>query len=242
MERDRIRPLNERWQIASLPSKKEAHLFAAQHFIDCANQAIEERGLFTVALSGGSTPKAIYELLATPDYHGKVDWSRVLLFWSDERAVPPDHEESNYRMAMEGGLKKLTLLEDHIFRMHAETDLEVSAAAYDHLFQEKAGGHFDLMMLGMGEDGHTASLFPDTEALKITTWSVVPNYIPKFDSYRMTVTFPCINASRNIALYVIGESKRKMLTEVLKGKSDVYPVQRVGTKEHPALWITDLQL
>ncbi|MGE3953771.1 MAG: 6-phosphogluconolactonase [Parachlamydiales bacterium] len=242
MAKPSLTPINERWQLARLPSTHEAHLFAAQHFISCANRAIKERGLFTVALSGGSTPKAIYQLLATPDFHGKVDWNRVLLFWSDERAVPPDHPDSNYRMAMEAGLGKLPLLPEHIFRMHADTDLEVNAAAYDHLIQEKAGGQFDLMMLGMGEDGHTASLFPDTEALKVTTWSVVANYIPKFDAYRMTVTFPCINASRNIALYVLGESKRPMLTEILRGPENRYPVQRVGTPHHPALWITDLKI
>lgn len=207
---------------------------AVQQFIDLAHQAIKERGQFTVALSGGSTPKAIYQTLSQKPK--ALDWGRVFLFWSDERSVPPDHPDSNYRMAMEH-LGKLPILEEHIFRMHAENDIEVNAAAYEHVIKAKTDGIFDLVMLGMGEDGHTASLFPGTEALKITDRLVVPNYIPHLDSWRMTLTFPCINAARTICVYVLGEKKRARLKEVLAGEND-FPISYVKNPH----WVTDIKL
>ena len=226
----------DRWEVVTLPDREAAVTFAVAHFIETGRQAIEERGLFSVALSGGSTPKAIYSMLSQPDIAPLLDWSRVLLFFSDERAVPPDHEESNFRMAM-SYLSKLPLNEDHIFRMQAEHDIEVQAAAYEHLLKTKCEGVLDLTMLGMGTDGHTASLFPETDALSADDRLVVPNYIPKLDAWRLTLTFPCINASRNIVLYVLGEEKREMMTEVFKDDGR-FPVQRVGE----ALWITDVDL
>ncbi len=231
---------SERCEIASLPSKEAAVMFAVAHFLETGKAAIEERGMFCVALSGGSTPKSMYEVLADPLVSKHLDWERVLLFWSDERSVPSDHEDSNYNMAM-SRLADLPIKKEHIFPMHAASDLEVNAAAYESLIKEKAGGRLDLTMLGMGPDGHTASLFPETKALMVTDKLVVPNYIPKLDTWRMTFTLPCINSSRNIAVYILGESKAEMAIDVLDGDTD-YPIKHVGTDKTPALWITDLCL
>jgi 6-phosphogluconolactonase len=224
----------DRWEMVTLPDQEAAVTFAVAHFIETGRKAIEARGLFSVALSGGSTPKAIYAMLTEPEIAPLLDWSRVLLFFSDERAVPPDHEESNFHMAM-SRLSKLPIREENVFRMQAEHDIEVQAAAYEHLLKKKCEGVLDLIMLGMGPDGHTASLFPETGALSVTDRLVVPNYIPKLDAWRLTLTFPCINAARNTVLYVLGEEKRDILNQVMQDDGR-FPVQKVDE----ALWITDV--
>jgi 6-phosphogluconolactonase len=235
----KIRRLTKSWRVAQFADKEGAIGFAVKQWLDLANQAIHSHGQFAVALSGGSSPAAIYHELTLPTYREQVDWSKVLLFWGDERSVPADHHDSNYYMGMEAGLNQLPVPEENIFRMHAESDLEVHAAAYDRLIKEHANGVFDLVMLGMGEDGHTASLFPNTDGLAITDRLVIANYVPQLETWRMSLTFPCINAAHNIHLYVLGEKKQQRLEEVLTGAPDRFPVQQIGTDEHPALWITD---
>ena len=216
---------------------KEAIAFAVEHWIHSAKQAIQQRGKFAVALSGGSTPKAIYqELIHTKE----VDWSKVFLFWSDERAVGPDHPESNYKMAMES-FGKVPVPAHQIFRMNAEENIEQNAKEYEEKIHHYLGNHlFDLVMLGLGEDGHTASLFPGTKALHIEDRLVVPNYVEEKKTWRMTFTFPCINRSAKIALYALGASKKEILSKVLKAAvQSPYPSSRIGTAEHPALWVLD---
>ncbi|MCB1135099.1 MAG: 6-phosphogluconolactonase [Chlamydiia bacterium] len=195
-----------------------------------------------MALSGGSTPKAIFEGLASPEYALRVDWQHVWLFWGDERSVPPQHADSNFGMAMHAGMGRLPIPPQHIFRMHAESHIEANAAAYEALLKaELPDGRFDLVMLGMGNDGHTASLFPGTEALKVFDRWVVANPVPLLGTDRMTLTYSCINAARNIAIYVIGESKAEMLDRVLEDpySPDLLPSQAVGTEGSKALWILD---
>jgi 6-phosphogluconolactonase len=218
------------WIIETLDNREAAITCALDHLIETGITAIEERGQFCLALSGGSTPKEIYKRLK-PEM---LDWSRVQLFWSDERAVPPDHEESNYRMAMDAGFAKLPIPPEHIHRMQADFDIEVHAAIYEKLLKEHCDGTLDLLMLGMGPDGHTASLFPDTMALHEKEQLVVPNYIPKLETWRMTLTFPCINRARATAIYVLGADKQQILREVLQ-KPGLYPIEQVKS----ALWITD---
>lgn len=216
--------------------------FCVEHFLGIAKKAIAERNCFAAALSGGSTPKAIFQALSQNKLCHEVDWSKVFLFWSDERAVPPDHPDSNYRMAMESGFFKLAIPETNIYRMQAESDGEKNAADYERIIREKLSkGCFDLVMLGMGEDGHTASLFPHTNALQETEKLVVMNYIPQKETWRMTFTFPCINSSRNIAIYVLGSSKAEMVHQVLSSQYDPnsLPIQKIGTSSHKALWILD---
>lgn len=217
-------------------------LFSVNHWIAVCNRAIADHGAFYVALSGGSTPKAIFERISSSPYCDKIDWSKVHLFWSDERAVPADHPDSNYHMAMEAGLKKMPIPPQNIHRMQAEDKIEEQALAYEQIIQSVLHNKsFDLIMLGMGEDGHTASLFPYTSALHVSNRLVVANLLPEKKIWRMTFTFDCINQASNICFYVIGASKKYRLAEILSSRDDFdrLPSQRVGTPEHHALWIVD---
>lgn len=220
----------------------ETIAFALEHFIHQADVAIADKGAFFVALSGGSTPKEIYQKLASPEYKDQIDWTRVHLFWSDERSVPPTSSDSNYHMALEAGLKTLPIPKAQIKRMVAEKNIEANATLYETLIKETLKGKpFDLIMLGMGEDGHTASLFPGTEALKETSHLVIPNHVPQQDTWRMTFTYTLINAAKQAAIYVLGEKKKERLSAVLhpKPENPPFPIQKIGTSKHPALWIVD---
>ena len=216
--------------------------FAAISFINSAALAIKERGSFSVALSGGSTPKKLYETILKSDRADQVDWSRVNIFWSDERAVPPDSEESNYGMAMHYFCKE-PLDVSKKFRMPAdEQDLDKAAVAYEAQIRKHCvGERFDLVLLGIGDDGHTASLFPNTKALQVEDKLVVANFVPEKNAYRMTLTFPCINDARKIIVLAFGKAKAKILKTVLFGKPDFekYPAQRVGQGKAATLYIID---
>lgn len=213
---------------------EETIQFATEHWIHTAKRSIQQRGRFAVALSGGSTPKAIYEKVTSSD----LDWGKVWLFWGDERAVPADHPDSNYRMAMESGFKNVPIPPEQIFRMKA---LEKQASEYEELIHRHLGKHgFDLVMLGLGEDGHTASLFPHTEALLVENKWVVSNLVPQLKTHRMTLTFPCINQSHQAAFYVIGANKQEMVSQVLNAAIlSPWPASRIGTPQNKALWILD---
>jgi 6-phosphogluconolactonase len=223
-----------------VPGDYDATLhFCVEHFITTCRDAIQDHGQFFVALSGGSTPKALYETLCQPDYSSEIEWDKVHLFWSDERSVPPTSPDSNYHMAMKAGFEKMLLLPAHIHRMVAETDIEKNALVYEEkILKTLEDQCFDLIMLGMGEDGHTASLFPSTEGLKMKGRCVIANYIPQKDTWRMTLTFDCINDATQTVFYVLGKSKAEMLARVFTTDSTL-PCQLVGTPDHPALWIAD---
>lgn len=213
--------------------------YCAEHFVTTCQNAIRDRGLFTVALSGGSTPRALYELLCQPPFSTEIEWDKVHLFWSDERSVPPDHADSNYGMAMKAGFEKMLLLPQHIHRMEAEHEIQIHAQKYqDTLVSILTDDSLDLVMLGMGEDGHTASLFPSTEGLKASGRLVIANYIPQKKTWRMTLTFEAINDARCTVFYVLGASKAPMLSHVFSSKPHL-PCQLIGTAESPALWIAD---
>lgn len=234
---------DERRDLVIYPSQEEAIDFAAQEWIRCAQASIADHGFFAVALSGGSTPKAIYQKLSSPPCRSSLPWEKVLLFWSDERAVPPDHPDSNFHMAMhEGGLATLPLLPQNIFRMVAENNIEEQAALYERCILDKLGPRlFDLVMLGMGEDGHTASLFPHTQALFVLGRLVTPNFIPSKNTFRMTLTFECINRSLRSHFYILGAAKSAIVAHVLTStySPEDLPSQRIGTQEHKALFILD---
>ena len=194
---------------------------AASDFAARAAKAVEERGRFAVVLAGGSTPKAAYEILAR-DFAEIVDWGRVHAFFGDERTVPPDHEDSNYRMARE------TLL-DHVpvggvHRMRGELPPDEAAASYEDELRGFFGAEglpgFDLILLGIGEDGHTASLFPETPALEVTDRLAVSNPVPKLGATRITLTAPVLNAARAVNFLVAGEGKAEALKEILEGDED----------------------
>ena len=235
--------IDKRRQIIIPGEEEETLLFAVTHWIKSAQKAIEKKGAFYVALSGGSTPKKIFQLLSSEDCKEKIDWTKVYLFWSDERTVGPDHPDSNYHMALvEGGLSQLPIPITHIFRMHAEEELEKNALSYEMSVKKQLGSHsFDLIMLGMGDDGHTASLFPHTKALYETTRWVVANYVPQKETWRMSFTYTLINQSEEICLYVMGKNKADILEKVLFGdeQPEQFPSQKVGSEKNKALWIAD---
>lgn len=236
------RSFDERRDILVIGDREKTFAFCAEHFIESANKAIDDHGEFYVALSGGSTPKGIFARLAAPENRKRIPWNKVKLFWSDERSVLPDHPDSNYHMAMDSGLGTLGIPKENIFRMVAEKDLESNAEAYEKLILAKVpSASFDLVMLGMGDDGHTASLFPHTHGLHAADKLVVANFVPSQNAWRMSLTFECINAAKHSVIYVMGKGKSQTLQAVLTGPytPDDLPIQKVGTPEHRALWIVD---
>ncbi|HTU88519.1 MAG TPA: 6-phosphogluconolactonase [Gemmataceae bacterium] len=201
---------------------------AAWEFVHCAGEAIAARGRFTVALSGGSTPKRLYHLLTNEPFRSQVDWGRVEIFWGDERCVPPDHEDSNYRMAREAMLAHLPIPAEHVHRIEAErSDRDAAARDYEailaRVFGVSAGAEppaLDLLLMGMGPDGHTASLFPHTQALDETSRWVVANHVPQLNTDRLTLTQPILNRGREVLFLVAGADKAERLAEVLAGPAD----------------------
>ncbi len=233
-----IKGFDQRRDIVIPGDKEEAIAFSVDHFITTGKKAISERGAFYVALSGGSTPKVIFEQLTADS----LDWEKVYLFWSDERCVPPDDNDSNYKMAMDAGFKSLPIPEKQIFRMKGEVHPEESAQLYEEAIKNNVPGQvFDLVMLGMGNDCHTASLFPKTHGLHSTDRMAIANFLPEKDVWRLTLTFQCINRARHIAIYVLGEGKAEAIHTALVGEEDFdsYPIQHVGTSNSKALWIMD---
>jgi 6-phosphogluconolactonase len=215
---------------------------AAGDFAARAEEAIDERDRFAVALAGGSTPKATYEVLAR-DYADRLDWSKVHVFFGDERTVPPEHEESNYRMAREALLSYVSVGSAH--RMRCELSPEEAAAAYEEELREFFGPvdvpRFDLILCGLGEDGHTLSLFPETAALDVTDRWVVANPVLKLGTTRLTLTIPVVNAARAVTFLVAGEDKAEALKEVLEGDADprAYPAKLVSPESGDLTWMVD---
>lgn len=230
---------DERRDIAMPGDTDKTIAFAVDHWLSLAKKAIEQTNRFVVALSGGSTPQTIFQKLAEKE--GALDWSRVWLFWSDERSVPADHPDNNYHMAMQSGLAHLPIPKNQIFRMKAETDIEKNALAYEKNIQKILSEDlFDLVMLGLGEDGHTASLFPKTKALEETDRLVVANEVKQKKTWRMTFTYSCINQSKCAVIYALGAAKKTIVKEVLESPlPSPFPASFIGTATHKALWILD---
>jgi 6-phosphogluconolactonase len=215
---------------------------AAREFVARAEGAINALGRFAVVLAGGSTPKATYQALAR-DYADKLDWGRVHVFFGDERTVPPDHEDSNYRMAHEALLSRVPV--GGVHRMRGELPPAEAAAAYEEELRKFFGPEgvpaFDLILLGIGEDGHTASLFPETSALDVTDRWVVANPVLKLETTRLTLTVPVINAAMAVAFLVAGEGKAKALKEILEGDADPrgYPAKFIRPEGGDLTWMVD---
>jgi 6-phosphogluconolactonase len=215
---------------------------SARDFAARTQETIDERGRFAVALAGGSTPKATYEVLAR-DYANELDWSRVHVFFGDERTVPPDHEDSNYRMAYETLLSHVPVGSVH--RMRGELPPDEAAAAYEEELRAFFGQvdipGLDLILCGLGEDGHTLSLFPETAALDVNDRWVVANPVLKLGTTRLTLTIPVLNASRAVTFLVAGESKAEALKEVLEGDADprAYPAKHVRPESGDLTWMVD---
>jgi 6-phosphogluconolactonase len=215
---------------------------SARDFAARTQETIDERGRFAVALAGGSTPKATYEVLAR-DYANELDWSRVHVFFGDERTVPPDHEDSNYRMAYETLLSRVPVGSVH--RMRGELPPDEAAAAYEEELRAFFGQvdipRLDLILCGLGEDGHTLSLFPETAALDVNDRWVVANPVLKLGTTRLTLTIPVLNVSRAVTFVVAKESKAEALKEVLEGDADprAYPAKLVRPESRDLTWMVD---
>lgn len=222
---------------------------AADEILRVAREAIAARGRFTIALSGGSTPKAIFALLAADHAAGAdmMPWDKVHIFFGDERHVPPDHPDSNFLMATEALLAKVPLPAANIHRVHGELDAVTAATRYEakvySVFGTRAGGipRFDLILLGMGPDGHTASLFPGTTALKEKRALVTATWVEKLKAQRITFTYPLINHAAEILFITGGADKAAMLRNILHGDpaGQTYPAQAVRPVNGRSFWFTD---
>jgi 6-phosphogluconolactonase len=222
-------------------------LEAAQLFCDLAEKSIRQTGIYAVALSGGSTPKRLYQILCGPSFRDRIVWAQAHVFWSDERCVPPDASESNYRLANEHLLSRVPIPSSNIHRMHGEDDPSRAAAEYENdlrNFFNLAPGElprFNLMLLGLGEEGHTASLFPNAPVLEEAQRLVGAPYVEKLGAYRLTLTLPVLNNSGAIAFLVSGDSKSAILKRVLEARTDdlSVPAMRVRPVAGQILWIVD---
>lgn len=219
----------------------------AAEFLRLAKESVAAQGRFTVALAGGSTPHAAYTLLASDPYREVIPWEQIYFFWGDERPVPPDHPESNYRLAYEALLSKVPVLPTHIYRIQAEKGAQQAAEDYEgqlrQFFSLAADEYprFDLILLGMGPDGHTASLFPGTTAVHETTRLVLAPWIDKLQSFRITLTPPVLCNAAQVILGVGGAEKAEALQHVLQGtyQPDLYPAQIVKPVRGKLLWLVE---
>ena len=230
------------------PNTDELNDFAAEKFIETGNSAIKSNKRFAVALAGGSTPKSLYAFLTSEKYRDQMDWEKVFFFFGDERDVPPDSAKSNFRMANESLLEPLQISENNIFRWRTELpEAEQIAGNYAETLRrffnlrDNEFPRFDLILLGMGEDGHTASLFPFSDALNETKKITVTNQVKQLDTTRFTLTFPTINNAANILFLVAGDAKAAALKNVLEGESqpEKFPSQRVKPHHGNLFWLVD---
>ncbi|HVF55355.1 MAG TPA: 6-phosphogluconolactonase [Pyrinomonadaceae bacterium] len=218
---------------------------AANRFVELARAAVASKGTFAVALAGGSTPRSVYELLAGEEFRGAVEWGSVHVFFGDERCVPPDDADSNYRMANEALLSRVPIPTENVHRIRGESDAAANASLYEDemraFFGDVDWPRLDLVFLGMGEDGHTASLFPGTEALAETRAWVVANWVEKLGAWRVTLTAPTINHAAHIVFIVNGAAKAARLAEVIKGerRPAELPAQLVRPIDGILEWLVD---
>ena len=234
-------------EIRILTTPQELFEVAAEEVVRAATEAVAQRGRFTIALSGGSTPKNLFNLLAT-NARTVFPWDRTYFFWSDERHVPPTDPESNYRMAEEIMLSKIPVNAGNVFRIAAENpDAAAVAEAYEQtlckFFQLQPGQVpvFDLILLGMGPDGHTASLFPNTAGLQEKTRLVIANWVDKLKANRLTMTLPVLNSARTVAFLASGTDKAQVLRTVLEEDAppEQYPAKLVRPSNGRLLWFVD---
>lgn len=218
---------------------------AASRVVELARDSVAARGRFTIALAGGNTPRRIYEMLVEERLRRSVDWPNVHIFFGDERMVPPDHAESNYRMANEALLARVPLPPENVHRIEGLGDAAANASAYESevrgLFGDSDWPRFDHILLGMGDDGHTASLFPGTVALGECRLWVAPNWVERLGAWRVTLTVPALNAARYVSFIVTGAGKAARLREVLKGERDPsrLPSQLVRPTDGTLEWLVD---
>ncbi len=240
--------MERKQQIEVVPTREDLIAVARELITAAAAMSVGRRRYFRIALAGGSTPRPIYASLAEDPY---VDWTKWQIFWSDERCVPPTSPDSNYHMVKEALLDRLSSPPKLVVRMAGDSEPDAAAAAYARAVRElvppnaQAGTgdtpRFDMIVLGMGDDGHTASLFPGTAALDESEQIVVSNQVPRLDTTRLTFTYPLINAARRILILVSGAEKAATLHEVLSGPVDPvrFPIQGVQPIKGHVTWLVD---
>lgn len=238
--------MNPQPRIRVLATPQDVARFAADHLLDAARQAVAVNGSFSLALSGGSTPRLLYQLLAGEPYLSEFPWADTEIFFGDERCVPPDHPDSNYRMARETLLSKVPVPATSVHRMKGEIDPAAAAREYQQLLQERfgVGPGIDLVLLGLGEDAHTASIFPDTPAAGETAAWVLGYFAEKSStgpSWRVTLTAPFINRSKEVVFLICGASKATPLQQVLEGPCNPQhlPAQLIRPASGQLLYVLD---
>jgi 6-phosphogluconolactonase len=230
-------------EVRILDTAEELFQAAAAEFVGQAEHAIHHSGRFTVALSGGSTPQGLYSLLASGTIPN-IPWDKIYFFFGDERHVPPDHPDSNYRMAYESLLSKAPIPQENVFRVPAEDAAVIAAQAYEATLKKffaLAPGEFprfDLILLGLGPDGHTASLFPGSTGLSEHHRLVIANWVEQFKTYRISFTYPVLNHAACDLFLVEGSEKSKVVGEILNGDRQ-YPANHVNPSGGRLLWLLD---
>lgn len=234
-------------QIKVLPDAAQLAQAAAREFTHLAQLAIFKTQRFSVALSGGSTPEMLYQLLAAEPYRSELAWEKIHFFWGDERNVPPKDANSNFRLAYEALLSKIPVPDENVHRMKGESpDLKIAAAGYEQELHSLLGGgpgqlpRLDLVLLGLGTDGHVASLFPGSQALNERQHLCVPNWVEKLSTWRLTLTFPVLNNAANVLFLVCGTEKAEILGRILDSDpKPIYPAQLVKPVNGEVHWLLD---
>jgi 6-phosphogluconolactonase len=229
-------------EIKVSPDVQELVIEAAERIIAAAERAVREKQSFSIALSGGHTPQGLFELLASKAFRPRIEWEKVSIFFGDERCVGPDSPDSNFRMANLAMLSKVPIPANQIHRMRGEIDPQEAAKEYGELLKAKFGdGGLDVILLGMGDDGHTASLFPHSAALQERKHRCVANYVDKFKAWRVTMTAPFINRAAAVIILAAGKDKSARVHEVLEGPRDTerLPIQLIQPEAGTLTWLLD---
>jgi 6-phosphogluconolactonase len=239
-----VRTEGER-NVEILPDLEAISHEAASLFVDASKDSITMRKKFAVAVSGGLTPRRLYTLLSVAPYRDQVDWQKVHFFWADERCVPKEDEASNFKTVFDRLLSKVPIPNENIHRIKGEEDPEKAARDYEADMREFFGASglpaFDLVLLGMGEDGHTASLFPGSKSLEETARLAVPVYLGEPYGNRITLTLPVLNNAAQILFLVAGSSKATVLSEILSNgeKKNEFPTGRIRPARGTVIWLID---
>jgi 6-phosphogluconolactonase len=239
--------IDDRFNISVFETTEQMARAAAERFVECGSEFHGTLDRFSVALSGGATPRRVYELLATERFKNRVPWSQVHLFFGDERCVPPDHPDSNYAMVYEALISQVPIPANNVHRIIGEGNVDENATAYENqlktFFDGRSWPRFDLAMLGMGEDGHTASLFPRSEALKEMSRWAVGTRNEQVGQDRITLTVPVFNHASRVLFLVAGKNKAQRLQEVLRPQtgSDQLPAQAIAPIDGMLEWLVDAE-
>jgi len=228
-------------EVKIFPNVETLNEAAASLIVEIASETLNTKDKFSIALAGGSTPEALYNLLASGEFKNKLDWSKTLVFFGDERCVSPAAAESNYRMANDALLSRVPLPPENVFRLRGEIEPEKSAAEYEAIIKKTLGddAQFDLILLGMGDDGHTCSLFPGTKALRETETIVAANRVEKLNANRLTLTFRAVNQAKNVLFLVAGAKKAEMVKKVFAGENVNLPASLIKPKDGKCVWFLD---